>query len=352
MRSIYFPTKDTDQIIDLTVDISVLSSATMSNPQGDPNAGNMSRQTSDGFGYFTPAGFKFKLRSRYEEALLDQAGQPHRIWIKKGAVLSEGVEEACKSIGIDVHALAGDENENKDVDTPLADENEGETEAAQPETKGKVKKAPKGKKPSKKPIDRETKNRVIQALAKLFVDFKMFGGVLTKPFNVGVRGAIQIGMSFSVDLVQAIDIKITRGCVASAEEAASKEVTMGNMHVIRFGLYRTDIAISPFVAERVGLTWGDLDQFLDACKFIWSHSRAGARQGMAFERLDVFLHDKKGGSVPSEAIARALKVTRNTSELPTSINDYEIEVAPLPGVTHTSYSLLDYEEEVQAKAAE
>jgi CRISPR-associated protein Csd2 len=344
MKSIYFPTKDAEKIVDTNVDAVCFVTATMSNIQGDPNGGSNPRVTPDGYGYFTPPGFKAKVRKRYLDVITGADGQPTRIWIQKDAVLSRGVEEACKAVGLDITNLASDENDDPNVETPAADEAPPPVEV---EAKGKGKKKVE---PRKLPVTREQKETAIRACAAYLKDFALFGGVLTKPFNVGVKGPIQVGMSFSVNPIAILPIKITRMAVANEKEAESKVSTMGDLNVVRFGLYRTDITVSPFDAARMGLTWGDLDTFFDVCQFIWSHTRAGARGGVAFERLDLFLHDKKGGSCPSEAIFRSVIIDQKSAEVPTSIRDFDFRVRSIPGVTHSVVRLL--EEEAEAVAAE
>ena len=338
MKCKHFPDKDTDAVVDVNVDMTLLSSATMSNGQGNPLGGNCCRVTPDGHSYITPPGLKAKIRAR----LLDLGSA---IWITKDAVLSRGVAEAAQSIGLDVNNLASDENADP-IDQAAGDDEPAVADA----TPKKV-----GKKSKKVRVTRDQRLQITQAMAKKYGDFPLFGGVITTPFNVGVRGPIHIGMSFSIDPVIPIHIKITRMAVSNEDEAKGKFSTMGDMHVLRFCVFRTDITVSPFEAAKMGLTWGMLESFIDTLPFIWSHTRAGARGGMSFERLDIWKHAHRGGSVPSEVVFRALTVANLSPDLPTSMKDYHIEVKALRNVTHsliTIQSIMDENEEHSLVAAE
>jgi CRISPR-associated protein Csd2 len=335
MESKYFKGKDVANVVDVNVDLINWFSATLANAQGDPLAGNSPRITPDGFGFVTPAGIKAKLRRRYAEFCGEN------IMIEKDAILDERVTLALTAAGIKIDDLVSDENPDPSVETPPADEEgpaKAKDEEPKDETKGKGKKGKKGK-DEKRTVSRGDKLSAIKAVADYYHDFALFGGVLTKPFNVGVRGPIQFGMSFSVNPIQNIPVKITRMAVANQEEAKNKVSTMGDMPITRYGLYKTEISVNPFDAEKVGTTWGQLDQFVEALRFIWSHTRAGSRHGMAFERLDIFLHSKKGGSAPSDAVYRSVDCL--PTEDPTSIKHFTFTEIPLRGVHHSTVELFD-----------
>ena len=80
----------------------------------------------------------------------------------------------------------------------------------------------------------------------------------------------------------------------------------------------------------------------------------GAYGQKAFERLDIWKHAHRGGSVPSEVVFRALTVANLSPDLPTSMKDYHIEVKALRNVTHsliTIQSIMDENEEHSLVAA-
>lgn len=316
----YFLAKDANAVVDRMVDIVCLASATNSNPQGDPLT-NKPRRTSDGFGLITPPGLKNKVRQTVTNLYGDE------MYIVKDAVLSERVEEVALKNKIDAAGI---------------DDGEESEEGASEEGKD-------AKKPGKKRITSDGKQRddlrqkIKEALAERYWDIRVFGGVLTAPWNSPIHGPVQFGFAVSENIIEVMFTKITRCCIANRDlKDKNKDNTFGDLPVVRFGLYGFTITVNPFVADKIGrCTWGDIDKLVHALQFMWSHTKAANRAGMAFERIDIFTHDKKGGSVPSERIARSFHIQQNANnEEPTSIRDFDVTVDKIPGVEHNAILLV------------
>lgn len=325
----YFKGKDPNAVVDRNIDIMYTVSATVTDPQSCPLT-NKPRMTPDGFGFITDVGIKSKLR----QTVHDFFGCEMRI--TDGGVLSLKDGEVATSLGINLKEAA---------DAAAAEEGE-EGESAEGEVKAVKGKEPKRalKMPAKGGEREEMRHKLLVGLAKRYWDARVFGATLTSPWNSKLPGPVQMQFAMSEDPIEVMFVKITRMCVANEKEKdKNKDSTFGDKPMVRFGLYRTLITVNALQAARLGCcTWGDIDKLVHALKFIWSHTKSATRAGMAFERLDMFVHsDRKGGSVPSERIERAVHVSRNArSESPTSILDFDITVDELPEVEHTCITLV------------
>jgi len=272
-----------DKILDKRVDLTLIMSATMSNPQGNPDGDNAPRTDSLGYGFITPQGIKRKIRDYVQSQGFD-------IYVQRQAVLARTINVAA--------AAAGVKTEDDD------------------------KKA--------KPLSREDKVKVITELCKLW-DNRAFGAVLTKPVNEPLTGPVQFGFARSVEPVSVLDMGITRVAV-TRERDENKERTMGRLSVVEFGMYVQTCSISPFQAARTGFTWGDFEILLQALRNAFEMSKSSGRANMAMEKIVEFRHPNDLGVLASHKIHRRVQVTRNNpqgdSSLPSphSIDDYTILV--------------------------
>ena len=314
-------------------EIVLLFDCEKSNPNGDPDTGNMPRVQPDSLkGLVTDVCLKRKIRNFF--TLFDpHADEPapwldsedrngYTVFIRENAILQETME------GDDVAAEA------EDTFKGYSDSNKGEW-----------------KKPSKGKKNDFVLQAYRDALCAKFFDLRAFGGVVSTEgplkgsFYGQVRGPIQFTFSESLDKVLPLNATITRCAVASekeqkqAEEAEESESggnrTMGRKFGIDYGLYRSHIHFSPAFAAKTGFTYYDLDNFIFALVHMFDDDHAAGRHLRLVGLVD-FQHQSALGNAPAHKLfdlvsVKGKKVVRDDrevfessgSEFPRSLMDYE-----------------------------
>ena len=261
-------------------DILILFEVTNGNPNGDPDAGNMPRRNPNTErGIVTDVCLKRKIRNFVELYAPERQSSDDNgfnIPIKQGAVI---------------------ESEQK----------KGEDAAKVAVSAGEL---PKGD------TDKQAEY-AIKWLCREFYDIRAFGGVL----GVGngllrgsafgqVRGPVQFTFGQSVDPISPMEISITR-CAVTAEKDKNKERTMGNKHIVPYGLYVAKAYVSPAFAEKTGFTDEDLDLFFKALEWMFSPDPSAARAEMAVRGIYDFEHVGTHADATDEVQQRQnLKETR------------------------------------------
>jgi len=129
-----------------------------------------------------------------------------------------------------------------------------------------------------------------------FFDLRTFGGVISTGDGVlkgsafgQVRGPVQFTFGQSFHAITPLEVTITR-CAVTKEEDAKKERTMGNKHIVPYGLYAAKGYISPAFAEKTGFTDADLKLLFQAILSMFEHDRSAARGEMIVRGLYDFEH--------------------------------------------------------------
>lgn len=293
----------TEQHVDPTRrhDFVLAFDATDSNPNGDPDAGNLPRTDPEtGHGIVTDVCLKRKVRNyaAIVESMLSE-GDPRRqrlnIYVEEGVALNERHRRALQAVG--------------------KDKSKGSDPAAR------------------------------AWMCDHFFDVRMFGAVMsTKDLNCGqVIGPVQFGFARSVDPVFAHDISITRVAVTKEEEleklAASdgeggKDREMGRKALIPYGLYLACGTYSPHRAVRsgrrsdgTGVDADDLALLWQALVNMWDLDVSAARGNMATRALHIFSHRNPLGDEPRHRIFDRVLVARKAEvSVPRRFADYTIEV--------------------------
>lgn len=286
-------------------------------PQGDPEAANNPRvDPVTGEGFITPQGTKRHVRdyigSVYGDAL----------FVARGSTLAAQVDKVAKGLGINAEMAveSGDDEDSSEEESTDAPEG--------PRAKAKAD-APKDATKAKTKVTREEADAVILGLTRTYYDVRAFGAVLTKPYNRGVRGPVQIHFAISHDPVEIIDFKITRCAVASEKEAKSKDRTMGDANVIRFGLYSFPFSVNPTAAMEFGFTWKDLNRMLSAFRMMWDEQQSTLRNNIHVKQIVLFAHEGLYGSCPEKILYDAIKISRRTPHgegSPLSIEEYDFRI--------------------------
>jgi len=261
-----------------------------SNPNGDPDTGNMPRMQPDTLkGLMTDVCLKRKIRNFFSlyhpngKPLNDGALEGHRIFIREGAVLQEQIEDdSVKENAKELFkqwflsevdklgetdqkktlkaAISGTPNNaasqeklfkeiskryqaawegKKQKKKPKADsDDEGEADSLNPEVSpGKKKKQD----PVLEELDRILKNSKEHldcawrdALCKTYLDVRYFGGVVSTEgplkgsFYGQIRGPIQMSFAESLDRILQLDFSITRCASSSEDQEANSEGDEGS----------------------------------------------------------------------------------------------------------------------------
>lgn len=235
-------------------DFLLLFEVTNGNPNGDPDAGNMPRlDPNTNRGLVTDVCLKRKVRNFLElfpPARESTTTNGHSILIKQGAVI---------------------ETEQK----------KGELAAAETLPKG---------------TDNQKAEAAMKWLCREFFDLRTFGGVISTGDGVlkgsafgQVRGPVQFTFGQSFHPITPLEVTITR-CAVTKEEDAKKERTMGNKHIVPYGLYAAKGYISPAFAEKTGFTDADLELLFQALLSMFEHDRSAARGEMIVRGLYDFEH--------------------------------------------------------------
>lgn len=270
------------------------------NPNGDPDAGNMPRiDPETGQGLVTDVCLKRKVRNY---VLLARSGKsPFDIFVKEKAVLNQVMEEAYKSLGIDL---------TKETENGKKRKEKGKAEGSEVD-KGRL------------------------AMCERYYDVRTFGAVMSTGPNAGqVRGPVQLTFARSVDPILSLEHSITRVAVATEEEAEKQggdNRTMGRKATVPYALYRAHGFVSAALAEHVpgrraqgtGFSTDDLELLWQALEAMFEHDRSAARGMMATRALVIFEHDDKLGNAPAHKLFERVKVV--SSRRPArGFDDYEV----------------------------
>ncbi|MCL5282711.1 MAG: type I CRISPR-associated protein Cas7 [Planctomycetes bacterium] len=364
-------------------DMVLLIECSKSNPNGDPDTGNMPRMQPDTLkGLMTDVCLKRKVRNFFSlynpdgTRLEDDSLDGYRMFIREGAVLQQQIEDQavegrarscftewvctevqnCDAIenGFKqrISKIVKGESATNDDDKKFVDKVAKRYRAA-----WEGGKRDKEQKEKDKPEDRalaaldkilknakERRERAWRdALCAVYIDTRAFGGVVSTEgplkgsFYGQIRGPIQMSFAESLDRVLPLDFSITRCASSSEDEDATSEGeeggnrTMGRKHIVDYAVYRCQIYFSPAFAARTGFTYYDLDNFLFALTHMFTDDKAAPRTGMRVVGLVDFQHSTALGNEHAHKLFEMVKVVRTDAvdpktgrrkDFPQSIKDY------------------------------
>jgi len=248
-------------------DILIFFDVTNGNPNGDPDAGNMPRiEPNTGKGLVSDVCLKRKVRnfvSQFAPKPDGDGGNRFGIFVQQGIVLNDIIRQAEVQHSGPLQALS---------------------------------KNPKPK--EKRTAQEQTARDAAGWLCRQYYDIRTFGMVLStgekeQPLTGSaygqVRGPIQFTLGMSLDPIPTQEITVTR-CAVTKEEDAAKERTMGNKHIVPYGLYCAKAYVSPMFAERTGFDEVDLKLFFDALAHLFRDDASAARAEMCVRAVYDFEH--------------------------------------------------------------
>ena len=248
-------------------DIVIYFDVTNGNPNGDPDAGNMPRtEPNTGKGLVSDVCLKRKVRNFVAQFYRDEKGEKPQpgfnLLVQQGHVLNTEITTGIKT--------------------------------ANPDLPSKPKPAAKTK----------AAELAMKWLCKFFYDVRAFGCVLSTGDDVmkgsaygQVRGPIQFTFGMSLDPIPTQEITVTR-CAVTKEVDAEKERTMGNKHIVPYGLYCAKAFVSPIFAEKTGFDDADLAVFFEALRHLFSNDQSAARAEMCVRAVYDFEHVGKDDKNP------------------------------------------------------
>jgi CRISPR-associated protein Csd2 len=130
-------------------------------------------------------------------------------------------------------------------------------------------------------------------------------------------------------------MQITKSVNGEPGEKKSSD-TMGMKHFVRFGLYVLKGSVNVQLAEKTGFSQEDAEVLKECLRTLFVNDASSARPEGSMEVVKLFWwqHNCKDGQYSSAKVHRSIHVTpRVLDRLPASVEDYEITVDELPGLT-------------------
>lgn len=271
------------------IDFAILISVENANPNGDPLCGNRPREDYDGYGEISDVCLKRKIRNRLidmNEPVFVQSND-HRVDSYKSLkARAEGCEELKKA------------SNGKDTD----------------------------------------QDEFARIACEQWMDVRSFGQVFAfkgDKVSVGVRGPVTISIAKSVSPVDIISMQIVKS-VNSEDKTERASDTMGMKYRVAFGLYLAKGSINCQLAEKTGFSDEDAEKIKEAMRTLLENDASSARPEGSMEVCALYWWEQEGKTpkYSSAKVQRSLQVTLKEGVIkPKRFEDYDVQVAPLDGVT-------------------
>ncbi|MEE3391509.1 MAG: type I-C CRISPR-associated protein Cas7/Csd2 [Candidatus Cryptobacteroides sp.] len=278
---------ENNEILKDQIDFVALVEVNDANPNGDPLNGNRPRTSCDGLGEISDVCIKRKLRNR----MIDMG-------------LNVFVQSDCNRV---------------DDFSSLSERYRAMTE----------------------PGNALSKDERYAEACKIWDDVRDFGALMAfketaskkgDSVTLGITGAVSIRIARSVAPVEITSMQITKSVNGEPGEKKGSD-TMGMKHSVNHGVYVITGSISPIQAQRNGMTEADAENIKKALATLYMGDASAARPEGSQRVINVYWFRHKGiGS--AYKTHKAVNVTlKDGVTLPSSIDDYNIEVTPVEGVT-------------------
>jgi CRISPR-associated protein Csd2 len=110
---------------------------------------------------------------------------------------------------------------------------------------------------------------------------------------------------------------------------------MGMKHMVRFGLYKIKGSINVQLAEKTGFTEEDAETIKECLRTLFENDASSARPegSMQVHRLYWWKHNCPSGQYSSAKVhASVSAVLKDSVDIPSAFNDYDIVQEELPGL--------------------
>lgn len=267
------------------IDFMVVVSVDKANPNGDPLNGNQPRQNYDGHGEMSDVCIKRKIRNRMQDL-------GNEIFVQSSDRSDDGFDNL------------------KDRAESLM------------KTLGKD-------------------NSVEEAVCKKWLDVRSFGQVFALKgkktgdgVSIGIRGPVSVHQAVSVSPVDIESLQITKSVNGEKADKKSSD-TMGMKHFVQFGVYVIKGAINVQLAEKTGFSDEDAEILKECLRTLFVNDASAARPDGSMEVKNViwWKHNCKDGQYSSAKVHRSVKIAlKNEDAIPTSFEDYQINIEALEGL--------------------
>lgn len=278
-------------ILNNKIDFAIVISACGCNPNGDPLQGGRPRTNMDGYGEISDVCLKRKIRNRLQD------------------------------MGYNIFMQADDRADDGFRSMKERFDNSGELAAEAIKNKNK------------------SLDRCIRLSSEKWIDVRAFGQVF--PFkgdsvSFSVRGPCSITMARSVDIVDVIDIKITKSLnIENSEKNVKDSGTLGNKYIINKGAYVAYGSIFPQLALKTGFSEEDSEAIHECLKTLFENDASAARPSGSINVSKViwWKHPSPNGRYASGSVFRSLKFSP-LDEYPF----YTLEILPFEGLKPEVYT--------------
>lgn len=288
-------------ILSNKIDFAVVISAYGANVNGDPLNGNRPREDFEGYGEISDVCIKRKIRNRLQD-------MGEKIFVQS----NDRSDDGCKSL--------------KD-----RAENNAEIKAL---SKGKG-------------TDPEDYARVA---CEQWIDVRSFGQVFAfkggekkgDGVSVGIRGPVTVRTAKSVSPIDIVSMQITKSVNSEGESGKSSD-TMGMKHFVEFGVYVIKGSINCQLAEKTGFSDEDAEKVKEVLKTLFENDCSAARPDGSMQvcKLIWWKHNSMTPKYSSAKVHDSLIITcKDGCDKPHSINDYNIIVNQLDGLTAEEFDMI------------
>jgi CRISPR-associated protein Csd2 len=167
-------------------------------------------------------------------------------------------------------------------------------------------------------LDKDVRDKTKDKMIEHYFDIRMFGAVLSTGLNAGqVRGPMQLTFAKSMDPIFRMDCGITRKAVTREADRKSKENSMGRKPIVNYGLYQGSGHYSPYLAQKtpkceissdnIFVSKRDLELFWEALWMGFENDHSASRH-IRPRGVYVFTHSNPRGNAPSHRLFKMLEV--------------------------------------------
>ena len=157
--------------------------------------------------------------------------------------------------------------------------------------------------------------------------------------TTGIRGPVTVQTGISVDPINITTTQITKSVNSEPKEGKSSD-TMGSKNRVDFGVYIIRGSINHQLAELTGFSEEDAEKIKHALISLFDNDASSARPDGSMEVVKVYWwkHNCYNGQYSTAKVQRTLQVHKKEGvETPQSINDYEIVLTNLEGLSPEVY---------------
>lgn len=190
--------------------------------------------------------------------------------------------------------------------------------------------------------DYKSSDEFAEKACQQWIDVRSFGQVFAfkgkekgEGVSVGVRGPVSIHQALSVNPIDINSMQITKSVSGESGDKKGTD-TMGTKHMVEYGVYVIKGSINVQLAEKTGFTEEDAEKIKESLRTLFINDASAARPDGSMEVVKVYWwkHNNKIGQYSTAKVHRSLSVClREGVVYPQSIDDYQIELRELEGLT-------------------